>query len=473
MPPHPVDLAAVDMLCQPAQSLTHCPKRPRSNLDSEPALASAAPPPKRSKPLYLTRKALSTIPKVQPGGATSVDLWAKSCSPNEEMEPTQQHPRLRAQIVRRAAARSRSSSPAKKPPYSATAEYRSVTMQLARVFVERELELPVNVAASVERILGIRTATHVSGHNDEEDATAREATTLAETYRAQSKLLAKDCAGEVEWRIEIRSILSSLSKRWSPVLRVLTAEKTWSQYLKPPVFELRVRGASPGPTLLPLTNTSLPNDPNAFGASFAIDSSPSSAHTFQLSTPKPNITVGLESTWISQALNLDQDILLHLQTGIDSKQPFLSDPHQVPLGLRFPFLVVEAKGLNTGSNLLHAQNQAAVAAASALNILSELDELASDPGVDFDANAEISMPNIIFSLTTEGPTHELWVHYRTEDNYHMSCLQSWRTTLPGHSEELIQYLARVMEWGAGDFKDSVLTQVQRLWRNMCEQSESM
>ncbi|KAF2023972.1 hypothetical protein EK21DRAFT_16057, partial [Setomelanomma holmii] len=171
-----------------------------------------------------------------------------------------------------------------------------------------------------------------------------------------------------------------------------------------------------------------------------------------LSTPKPDITIGLASDCIKKALNLSQDLLLHLQTDPNNPQPFISDPHQVPLGLRFPFLIVEAKGLNTGGNLIHAQNQAAVAAASALNILSNLDALILDPNI----NAELSNPSIMFSLATEGPTHELWVHYRFENEYHMFCLESWRTTLPGHAEKLVEYLGRIMEWGAGDFKDRVV-----------------
>lgn len=75
--------------------------------------------------------------------------------------------------------------------------------------------------------------------------------------------------------------------------------------------------------------------------------------TLHLSTPKLDITVGLASDCIKKALNLSQDIL-HLQTDPKNLQPFVSDPHRVPLGLRFPFLLVEAKGLNTGGNLIHA-----------------------------------------------------------------------------------------------------------------------
>jgi hypothetical protein len=53
----------------------------------------------------------------------------------------------------------------------------------------------------------------------------------------------------------------------------------------------------------------------------------------------------------------------------------------------------------------------------------------------------------------------------------MFCLESWRTTLPGHAEKLVKYLGRVMEWGAGDSKDRVVKKVGALWRGLCGPKE--
>jgi hypothetical protein len=224
--------------------------------------------------------------------------------------------------------------------------------------------------------------------------------------------------------------------------------------------------AALGPFVSP-TATPPQDDPSTSSAVSTAASDYSTDENLQLSTPKPDITVGLASDCIQKALELPQDLLLHLQTNPSNPQPFVSDPHQVPLGLRFPFLIVEAKGLNTGGNLIHAQNQAAVAAASALNILRDLDALTSNPN----HVAQLSIPSIVFSLATEGPTHELWVHYRTGNEYDMSCLESWRTTLPGHSEKLVECLRRVMEWGASDFKESIVERVGALWKIICEPEE--
>ncbi|KKK18783.1 hypothetical protein ARAM_005820, partial [Aspergillus rambellii] len=91
----------------------------------------------------------------------------------------------------------------------------------------------------------------------------------------------------------------------------------------------------------------------------------------------------------------------------------ISDPHVTPLGLRFPFLIVEAKAGATGGNLYQAQNQAAVDGAEA-----------SD-GSGQKAAATSSKSNIVlnlaFSVTTEGPIHEFWLHFRMPEagDFHM------------------------------------------------------
>jgi hypothetical protein len=208
-------------------------KRALSNLDSEPTLVSAATrPAKRPRRLPLTRKALSkTLSKAQVAqseSTASIDLWINSCTHDKRMDPNQVHPRLQAQTLRRAKARSRTPSPVKKPPHSATPEYRNGTMKLALVFVERGPDLPAHVASSVERILGREDAQrNATGQKGAED-TARDAlaATLAETYRVQCQSLAGDCSGEGEWRSGIySSLMSPLSKCWSPILKVSASEK--------------------------------------------------------------------------------------------------------------------------------------------------------------------------------------------------------------------------------------------------------
>ena len=83
----------------------------------------------------------------------------------------------------------------------------------------------------------------------------------------------------------------------------------------------------------------------------------------------------------------------------------LSDPHASRGEFRFPFLIIEVKGLSTSGNLIEAQNQAAGGGASASRLLESL--IAQDAIADTESGA----PRIVFSVTTEGAMHGLWVHY--------------------------------------------------------------
>jgi hypothetical protein len=251
--------------------------------------------------------------------------------------------------------------------------------------------------------------------------------------------------------------------------------KAWNKHLKATVLQLPTvlrplypvvfpppSSAALGAFLSPIATPSQ-DDPSTSSAVSTTTSDYTTDDLLHLPTPKPDITVGLASDCIQKALELSQNILLPLQTVPNNPQPFVSDPHQGPLGLRCPFLIVETKGLKTGGNLIQVHNQAAVAAASAINILSDLDALIPSSNVD----AELYFPSNAFPLVNEGPTHELWVHHRIGNEYHMHFLESWRTTLPGHSEGLVEYLRQVMELGVGNLNANIVERVESLWRNMC------
>jgi hypothetical protein len=141
----------------------------------------------------------------------------------------------------------------------------------------------------------------------------------------------------------------------------------------------------------------------------------------------------------------------------------LSEPHQLVIGLHFPFLIIETKGLAVGSNMIGAQNQAAVAGACALNILRDL-KLASGMG----ASGGQSRPKqVVFSVVTEGPTVELWAHYQLDDAYHCTLLRIWRTTKIQESLEFAQAFYMILEWGASDFRKTVvkeLTTIETMFR---------
>lgn len=115
---------------------------------------------------------------------------------------------------------------------------------------------------------------------------------------------------------------------------------------------------------------------------------------FNLETPRPDRSVGLSDESLVNNLepkmgrSTARSFLLDLQ----DTTSLVSDPHVTPLGLRFPFLIVEVKAGSTRGNLYQAQNQAAVGGSTALQILRNLSELhsAQNSGWDSQGSSQAS-----------------------------------------------------------------------------------
>lgn len=187
---------------------------------------------------------------------------------------------------------------------------------------------------------------------------------------------------------------------------------------------------------------------------------------FKLKDPRPDICVGLsdESIIIAleprKGLNAARSFLLDLQ----DTSSLISDPHITLLGLRFPFLIVEAKAAATGGNLDQAQNQAAVSGSTALRILKNMSDLnqESQEGIEIGNQLEQEFKlKLAFSVTIEGPIHELWLHFRTSnEDFCMACVGAWRTTLKDGSMGLLRHLFAVLKWGDADFRNTIVSTLQ-------------
>ncbi|UCK57514.1 hypothetical protein AFCA_000434 [Aspergillus flavus] len=199
---------------------------------------------------------------------------------------------------------------------------------------------------------------------------------------------------------------------------------------------------------------------------------------FKLKDPWPDICVGLSDDSLADALRSTKDryITQSLLLDMQDISTLISDPHVTPLGLRFPFLIVEAKAGATGWNLYQAQNQAAVGGSTALLILKGLSglrdgqdlneenyddvEASNEPG---QASPNIEL-NIVFSITTEGPVHESWIHFREpkEEDFCMVCIGTWRTTLKDGSPNFLRHLSAILRGGNGEFKDQIISVLKDL-----------
>lgn len=174
-----------------------------------------------------------------------------------------------------------------------------------------------------------------------------------------------------------------------------------------------------------------------------------------ISTPKPEITVGISREAFSSR---DHASLLNFWQESDL---VLSDPHASQGDLLFVFLIFETKGLTTSGNLIGAQNQAAGAGTCAIRVLESL--AAQAP--------EVNVPRIVFTVTTEGAIKELWVNYslwkedKQEWHYYMTCLGAWRTTFSDGAEQFVKAIAAICLYGAKEFFPQIKQVLDSIWRS--------
>lgn len=351
----------------------------------------------------------------------------------------------------------------------------------ANVFVDHFPEAPAQVEAQLNQIFAPQPWTEHRKKLIE---------TLTNQYCEECRVLAKKCAGENEWRGNLFLGLLQPLVRLDPEIMMLSAsEKPWLSSLKPTApspYELISHSAySMDSAIQPSTTSSttpgtpqsrppasvFPNTPT-FSVLSTTPSDVSSDSPNGLLTSKPDITLGLAHTSFT---SVQRRVLMLLQ---DDKH-LISEPHQTQIGLRFPFLIVESKGGAAGGNMISAQNQAAVDGACALNILGDFQDVVTriipTPTHAQSANEDdgkqeeqdTSQP-ILFSVTTEGPLHEIWVHYRLGEAYHMTCYRAWRITRHQDACEFVHALANIVEWGLRGFRECVLHQLEQTERPVLE-----
>jgi hypothetical protein len=434
--------------------------------------------------------------------AHSIYAWACSVAESNDDFPTVDSARASdnmsdsSQLRQR---RPRSCSPTKKSP-----QYRNTVLKPANILVEIDHTLPPDIEALLPR--GLRSildppaaVTPTHAEPDANSVTNRESTEasynrareladtvsqIADVYCDECRELARKPGSEPEYRTHLYGDVVEKLARIPPWRRPLSAncsDKLWRASLKPlPLTSTRALPPLVWPTLSlnPVAaksqdaSQSTPNslDSNIihvrpYGDPFnfahpppAIELSDSSTNSTSeidgtITTPKPDITVGISLDAFGPKHTA---VLNYWQVN----KVVLSDPHAIQGDMRFPFLIIEAKGLATNGNLIGAQNQAAGGGTCAIRLLESL--AVQDPaGVS-------GAPRIVFSLTTEGAIHELWVHYRgvgdddETSKMHMTCLGAWRTTLHRHAHEFVAVLAIVLGWGVDEFHPQIKQVMDRV-----------
>ncbi|KAF2006573.1 hypothetical protein P154DRAFT_481360 [Amniculicola lignicola CBS 123094] len=459
--------------CPGFEQTRSCPPSPKrrqlspsgGRLDSLPNPTSRS---SRTLPLTPeTLQAISSQPSAPKDSTQSIAQWAGNCytCSEPEMVPVQT-PSVASNDsgLRRASKlgyrRQRSQSPTKK----SSTQYRTRNMADASLFVDHFPEPPLDVEDQLKHIFQVSMSgeigNSVSSHNfSSAQIVQTTVSELAEKYCHKSRQMAKDCAGEGQWKSSLLAgLVEPMQELWPDIAKLSAYKMPWIAELRPtppsfedmldsvPLLSSRTKSQTPLP---PPQDAVLPQTPILSSSNAPSDFTTDDPN--RVSIPKPDIAVGLAHASFSQ---LQGKMLWDLQ----DRNRVLSEPHQSAIGLHFPFLVIEAKGLAIGSNMVRAQNQAAVDAACALNILRDL-KLTASANMSCTSIDQPEPRQIIFSVATEGPIHELWVHYRINEAYHMTLLRIWRTTIRKDAKEFVQALGKILAWGVCDFRTAILKEL--------------
>ncbi|PLB50076.1 hypothetical protein P170DRAFT_380442, partial [Aspergillus steynii IBT 23096] len=312
------------------------------------------------------------------------------------------------------------------------AQYRHGPLRRANIYLEEEI--PTHINHYIEN--------RVFNTPDNDGNSLQQA---SEKFQGKSKELARKPSGEAEWTHALHTAINDLRPAGLRIVR----DNDWLEDMKPPVH-------NPLPRPLHAAATT---------------------PVFSLEDPRPAICVGLSDESLAGALESQKGrvVARNLLFDLQDTSNLISDPHVTSLGLRFPFLIVETKAGATGGNLYQAQNQAAVGGSTALQIFRNLVDLCDAQLLDRESQGDTDrlgptpalsddVLNLAFSITTEGPIHELWVHFQRsrDEDFCMACLGTWRTTLKDGSLDFLRHVLAVLKWGNGELKDNVVGALQGL-----------
>ncbi|KAL8802825.1 MAG: hypothetical protein Q9182_003585, partial [Xanthomendoza sp. 2 TL-2023] len=185
-------------------------------------------------------------------------------------------------------------------------------------------------------------------------------------------------------------------------------------------------------------------------------------HDGAVKTPRPDFTCGLRHSVIVEALadlGLDQTVSNDFLRVLQLNKRLCSNPTQHFIAIRFPFLVIEGKAYTTGKTLFEAENQAAVSGSSMLNLQQQLASL-------YDSVKPASKkrgPPLAFSVCTQGPIWELWVHHlnmtKNITTYHMNIIATCHASLADELERFLLKMDCLITWYKHDYLKEVVDQL--------------
>lgn len=246
---------------------------------------------------------------------------------------------------------------------------------------------------------------------------------------------------------------------WNPSLKPRVKPVFWGwNFQDPPHDEA---DGSAGQSRKRQQTTYVPSDTSS--SIISSTSPPPNLDSCHVKTPRPGITVGLRHVTVVEALmsrgpskTMVNDFLEALQR----EQVIYSNPTQQTLPIRFPSITVEGKSYATSKPIFEAQNQAAVSGGCMINLQLMLADLVDKVPSGSHPNNACSLA---FSICTEGPYLELWVHYTTSEDdvrlYNMSLLKTCHTFFQNEVLEFLMMVNSVMDWAIYDFLNDITEQL--------------
>jgi hypothetical protein len=152
------------------------------------------------------------------GRTATIVQWIKQCGSRDEPEMPQTPSSTTSTGTRRRTVkqlqRRRSQSPVKN---IGGVQYRAMNMADANVFVDHFPEAPSEIQSRLDRVFG-----ESSWHPDQQDLLK----VLAEQYCSESRVLARNCAGENEWRSNLfLGLLQRLARLDAETLMLSASDK--------------------------------------------------------------------------------------------------------------------------------------------------------------------------------------------------------------------------------------------------------
>ena len=203
----------------------------------------------------------------------------------------------------------------------------------------------------------------------------------------------------------------------------------------------QVNGSFPSPDTLQSTSQppAAPSQPKQDGA---------------VRNPRPDFTFGHHHPTITGALmkrGLSRFKADDFPRFLQQQQRLFSDPTMDYLDVRFPIQTFEGKAYATGRPVFEAENQAAVSGACMVNLQQQLTDLYESVFPD----SKESQTPFAFSVCTEGPVIQFWVHYFLIEEgirmHYMNLLSICNGSLYDTLEVLLVKWEQLMGWYGDDF----------------------